>query len=148
MRPMNFQSFALPAELSVRGSFLDVLSVAYSRWFFAAFQVIFRALKIVADRFATGNCGQSSIGGRRNGLADEVHAAIAEEEVAAPGMDAAEARKRIVGPWRSAKVRAIAVIIPRRQNQRLVHRFIHHRHMAATLGGDPEAGAEQESVGM
>src|SRR4051812_30584974 len=63
----------------------------------------------VVDDLAAGDGGQGAVGVRRHPLADEPHAAVAEQEVAAAPVGTAEAAGGVVRPGRRAAVGAAAV---------------------------------------
>src|SRR5262249_35030961 len=55
-----------------------------------------RSLALAGDDLAAGVGGQGAVDGRRQGLADEAHAAVAEQEVAAALVHAAEAAQQVL----------------------------------------------------
>src|SRR5437762_565490 len=89
----------------------------------------------IAEDFAAGHGGESTIGIRRDALFDEADAAVAEEEMAAAGVDAAEAGDDVVFAGFGAAVGAAVVAIQRRQHQRIVHTLVPGWLMAAAQRG-------------
>ena len=94
---------------------------------------------LVRDYFAARDGGHGMVCVRRYAIANEAHAAVAEEKIAAADVDAAKPRRGIVGVRGRAAIRATLVVVEARQTEGAVHRFVEGIGLAAAQGGDPQA---------
>src|SRR5687767_5404181 len=78
----------------------------------------------VRRHLAAGDRREGAIQGRRHGLLHEADAAVAEEEVAAAGVNAVEAGERVVAARRGAAVAAVALVIEGGEDERVIHRLV------------------------